>query len=323
MITTKTLITALGLFGAVQAQTNVDLNITHEFNGEPFVYGQTYTNFDGKAVKFNRVQYYLSSFELTHDGGQSTPLTDVYVLGSGNITNYPLGTFNLTSLESINFDLGLDDAVNSGNTSNYTLPHPLAAQTPSMDWSWPAGYFYIVMDGFVDSNNDGTPDTEFQFHGLNKRNAVSVTTESNDNAGQMDIEIFANIADWIKDIDLVSQGIQHNGGPVIGQIGTNTNTYGVFSALTSTGVGELESSPNQIIVDYTMAYAPTIYYSLNTVSDLQIIVTDLSGKIVLSASNLHNEGNFFINKELPDGLYIATFIDSKNLKESIKFAIKN
>ncbi len=314
------------LIGSIQAQTDVSLNITHEFQGEAFSYGQTYINTDGKAVKFSRVQYYLSGMSFTHDGGQTTPLTDEYVLASAHISNYNLGSYNLTNLEAFNFNLGVDAAANGTGTSNYSAPHPLAAQSPSMDWGWPSGYFFLVIDGMVDSNNDGTPNKYFQFHCLGNHllRAVSVNVTATENGGSMEIQMFANIADWIQNINLISNGIQHNGGAINSEICDNTNDHTVFSAYTaSVGQAEFLNSPNHLFVDYTIAYAPTIYYSFYSNEKLNVIITDLNGKIVLLRDNLPSEGNFFINKELPDGIYIATFTDGKSTKESIKFTVQN
>ena len=46
---------------------------------------------DGNTVSFSRVQYYLSGFEITHDGGQTLTMSDAYVLASGNVSTYNLG----------------------------------------------------------------------------------------------------------------------------------------------------------------------------------------------------------------------------------------
>ncbi|MCT4581121.1 MAG: T9SS type A sorting domain-containing protein [Flavobacteriales bacterium] len=320
-----TFILILFLGVTIQAQTNVELTMTHEFQGQAFSYGQLYTNTDGKVVKFSRVQYYLSGMSFTHDGGQTTPLTDQYVLGSANISNYDLGTHSLTSLEAFNFNLGVDAAANGSGTSNYSAPHPLASQSPSMDWGWPSGYFFIVIDGMVDSNNDGVPNKAFQFHALGNHllRPVSVNISATDNGGTITMQMYANIADWIQNIDLVSNGIQHNGGSINSEICDNTNDYTVFSASPTVGFSEITNTPNHLFVDYTIAYAPTIYYTFHTNEKLTVIITDSNGKIVLLKDNLISEGNFFINKELPDGFYVATFTDGKSTKESIKFTVNN
>jgi len=88
---------------------------------------------NGTAVSLSRVQYYLSGFEITHEGGTITTMPDSYVLASANISNYTLGNEDITNLEDVNFDLGVDYASNHMGTSNWTSNHPLSSQSPSMD----------------------------------------------------------------------------------------------------------------------------------------------------------------------------------------------
>ena len=147
------------------AQKNIVLRLNHYLNQSTFQYNQNFET-DGIINKYTRLQYYLSGFELFHDGGQLTVLNNTYVLASGHITNYYLGNFPVSSLESISFDVGVDQIANSGNTTNYPASHPLGPKSPPMDWGWPSGYFFVVTNGFTDSNNDNNPDTRFELQAL-------------------------------------------------------------------------------------------------------------------------------------------------------------
>ena len=82
---------------------------------------------------------------MYHDGGQITLLNNTYVLASGHITNYYLGNFNVSLLESISFDVGVDQIANSGNTTNYPASHPLGPKSPPMDWGWPSDIFLLLL----------------------------------------------------------------------------------------------------------------------------------------------------------------------------------
>jgi hypothetical protein len=105
----------------------------------------------------------MSSIKITHDGGQVTPLTGIYILAEGNVTNYSIdSTYDITSIEKIAFDIGVDYVANHGNTSNWSPSHPLGPKTPPMDWGWPAGYFFLILDGKVDNTGDGSPNLSFQ-----------------------------------------------------------------------------------------------------------------------------------------------------------------
>ena len=305
------------------AQTNIHLNLYHHVDGASFQYGEVY-NIDGKAVRFSRVQYYLSGFEITHDGGQTTTMPDTYVLASANITNYSLGQENITNLEGISFDLGVDSVRNEMNTSAWPAGHPLSAQNPSMDWSWPDGYFFWTIDGKVDSDNDGEPDLNFSLHGMGNHLLTPVNGFSglNLSGNDVDVELYVNIADWLDSIQLRYVGVAHDGLHDNQNVGANTNPETVFTLDLPLSLEEWEVQESTIYADYTMPYAPTIYYNLASQENVSITVTDINGRIVLRTEDQPSSGNYFIRKELPDGTYIITF-NSSNNSDKFRFVVKN
>lgn len=313
----------LGAASSSFAQTDVNLNLTHTFGTNPFSYGTTYI-LNGTAISFSRVQYYLSGFELTHDGGQTTSLPDAYVLGSGNISNYTLGQANVTTVEGLNFDLGVDYTRNHMGTSNWPAQHPLASQSPTMDWSWPDGYFFFAITGMVDNTGDGTPNASFELHGIGDVLLTNVTSFSGLNASGATIELdfYVNVADWMLNLDLLTLGFQHNAGSTNMTFAANTNDETVFTVDAFTGIEDVSVKENKIYADYTVAYAPTIYYNLATTNSVDISVYDMNGRVVLADKNQNFEGNYFIRKELLTGQYMIVFSNG-DTEESFKFVVQN
>ena len=308
---------------SIFAQTDVNLILTHEFNGEPFYYGQNLTTIDGKIVSLSRVQYYLSGFEVTDDVGAPIPLSDVYVLASGNISNYPLGNFNISSVQDISFDLGVDSVANHGNTANWPSHHPLSSQSPSMDWAWPSGYFFFVINGQVDSDGDNIPETEFQLNGLGDHllHPVSVNCSAGLVDSTITLDLYVNIADWLAGMNLASIGYAHDGGTHNQKVSSNTSDHTVFSCEPSVTFLEINNGPkNSLFVDRTFAYAPTIYYQLETNQPVDITVHDLNGKVVAAKYSTTPEGNYFIGKELAPGMYWARF-ENNDVAERIQLII--
>ena len=305
------------------AQTDLNLRLNHTFDGDYFQYGTVY-QLDGYAVEFSRVQYYLSGWEVTHDGGQTLALPDAYILASGNISDYSLGQENITTLEGVTFDLGVDSLRNNMGTDNWSSGHPLAAQTPSMDWSWPDGYFFWTIDGKVDGDNDGIPDLHFQLHGMGDHLLTDVNGFNGLNltGNTVTIELFVNIADWLHDISLRYVGIAHDGLHDNSKVKENTNAETVFTLDNTLGGEELKQDKASIYADYTMPYAPTIYYDLATDGNVSINVVNAAGQTVLCSEDQPAAGNFFIRKELPDGMYIITFTNALE-SEKLRFIIKN
>ena len=308
---------------SVQAQTDIDLILNHQFNGAAFQYGTTY-DLNGTAVSLSRVQYYLCGFEMTHDGGQTTSLPDTYVLASANVSSYSLGAENITMLEGFSFDLGVDATRNGMGTQSWPAGHPLAAQSPSMDWSWPGGYFFWVLDGDVDTDADGTPDQAFSLRGLGDALLTDVTafTGMSGSGSTITIGMDVNVADWLQAIDLATVFSQHDGGPNNQLISSNTNDETVFTLNASLNTEELTLDESHIYADYQMAYAPTIYYDLATTNNVDITVVDMTGAIVLEAPKQSPEGNYFIRKELPDGTYLINFTNGE-INEQFRFVVKN
>ena len=310
------------LFG----QINIELKLNHEFDGSSFMYNQVYTNTTphGKKVELTRVQYYLSNFKLKHDGGQVTDLSGVYVLASGNVSQYDLGSYNISQIDSFSFDLGVDSLNNHIGVSNWPSTHPLAAQAPAMDWGWPAGYLFLAVEGQVDADGDNVPETAFLMHGIGDHllQKVNISSALSETGGTIEILLHVNIADWLKDIDLTNVGIQMNGGAENQMLCANTNTYSVFSTESTVGLGGSVVKPkNNIYVNYQLSYAPTICYQLITEKKVDLTLIDQNGRIVLKENALQSQGNFFIQKELANGMYIAQFVNEE-VRETCRVLIK-
>ena len=282
------------------------------------VYNDNYTDDQGRAVNFNRVQYYLSSLVITHDGGQTTPLTDVYVLTNGNVSYYPLGSFAIDSVESIKLDLGVDAVANAGNTSNYPSSHPLGPQSPVMDWNWPSGYFFLVLNGQVDSDADSTPDKVFEMNAIGDvmLTNVEVTVSSGAVGNTLDIAMDVHVDNWINNIDLTSVSVDHSSSNTNQEMCQNTDTYTVFEGIEQAplvGVEKAKGPRSYVTADYTMAYAPVLNYNLSSKLPSTLVITDASGKRVIEEANVGFEGNYFILKELKSGVYFATFSNEKEI----------
>jgi hypothetical protein len=314
------------LLGAICVSTfsfgqTINLNLAHEYNGLPFAYGTTYAHESGVAVSFTRVQYYLSSFELTHDGAQTTAIPNSYVLASGNVSNYTIGTATVSTIEGINFDLGVDYTSNHMGTSSWSAGQPLAPQSPSMDWGWPSGYFFWVINGMVDDTGNGTPNKAFQMSGIGDpllRNVDLTGTNITGNTIYMSV----NIADWFAGFDMLDIGYEHDGGANNTALGNNTAPETVFTVVSATADNaELEAVQNSIYADYTMPYAPTLYYTFNTQQKVSVNIYDMNGALVLKGQDLDASGNYFIRKELMTGSYIAVF-SNEELEERYRFVVQ-
>ena len=303
-------------FISANSQKEIVLRLSHALNDSSFKYNQIF-EVDGNKNYYTRLQYYLSGFELEHDAGQSTLLNNVYVLASGHISNYYLGNFNVSSLESISFDVGVDQIANSGNTINYSAQHPLGPKSPPMDWGWPSGYFFVVTNGFTDTDNDNIPETNFELHALGDMMLSPIDpiylsgTNLNDT---IYIDLIVNTERFISGIDLSSVGADHSSSADNLTMCNNSSTMNIFEPgyIDVTSLKENNVSSDYIFLDYTLAFAPTINYHFESNNKVNLQITDINGKIHINEKNLVSQGSFFPLKELATGIYIVTIDNGTN-----------
>ena len=291
------------------SQVDINLILNHQFNGQPFLYSQDYQDENGNTINISRLQYYVSSIEIIHNSGVNSPLSDVYVLANGNVSNYYLGNFNINNVEKLEFDLGVDYDANHGNSSNYSSQHPLGPQSPLMAWGWPAGYFFLVIDGTIDDNNDGIPNKSFQLRALGDNMLQDVgylTNTYNQNNNTINLILDVNINSWLSGIDLINAGIDHSGSANNLLMCNNTTTNQVFQPSNLTSLSD-KIEIIDITTDYNFKYAPTINYSLNKNSEFNLKIINSNGLLVLESDNVGFEGNYFVRKELQSGFYFAIF----------------
>ena len=301
---------------SANSQKEIVLRLSHALNDSSFKYNQIF-EVDGNKNYYTRLQYYLSGFELEHDAGQSTLLNNVYVLASGHISNYYLGNFNISYLESISFDVGVDQIANSGNTTNYSAQHPLGPKSPPMDWGWPSGYFFVVTNGFTDTGNDNIPETNFQLHALGDMMLSPIDpiylsgTNLNDT---IYVDLIVNTERFISGINLSFVGADHSSSTDNLIMCNNSSTLNIFEPgyLDVTGLKENNVSSDYIFLDYTLAFAPTINYHFESNNKVNLRITDINGKIHINEKNLVSQGSFFPLKELATGIYIVTIDNGTN-----------
>jgi len=311
-----TIIIMVFYFSSANSQKEIVLRLSHALNDSSFKYNEIF-EVDGVKNYYTRLQYYLSGFELEHDGGQSTVLNNVYVLASGHISNYYLGNFNISSLESISFDVGVDRIANSGNTTNYSSQHPLGPKSPPMDWGWPSGYFFVVTNGFTDADNNNIPETNFQLHALGDMMLSPIDpiylsgTNLNDT---IYVDLIVNTERFVSGIDLSSVGADHSSSTDNLTMCNNSSTLNIFEPgyIDVTSLKENNVSSDYIFLDYTLAFAPTINYHFESNNKVNLRITDINGKIHINEKNLVSQGSFFPLKELATGIYIVTIDNGTN-----------
>ncbi|MCB0693985.1 MAG: T9SS type A sorting domain-containing protein [Lewinellaceae bacterium] len=222
----------LFFFGAqlISAQTNeVQFTFNHHVNGEELKLNETlFTIWNGKTMRIDRAEFYLAEISLIGVGGGKTTLSDQYILADAGDPEmvWNIGNVNLDEIEGVEVHIGVDQAKNHLDPSTYQLGHPLGFQDPSMHWGWSAGYRFMAIEGYVDQNNDGIPESLFQYHNLgdNLYYTTSIDGEATADNGVLTVNIDVDYAKLFEGMTLIGNLIHHGSNSQNQKMLTNAST---------------------------------------------------------------------------------------------------
>jgi len=263
------------------SQTDIALKINHRLNFADFALDMPAVNNLGQSYKTSRLEYYISKFIIYHDGGiETTVPLDVIALvqpGEELSTVIPLGNYDITSVEQIQFSIGVYEPINNADPTLFDESHPLGPKSPSMHWGWAAGYRFVAYEGFGGADYS----QNFQLHGLGNDNYFrqwqDVKSEMID--GTLILSLDANYTEALRDID-VSSGVVSHGetGAALKMLENfRDHVFGNYYASIADQENELKWSvyPNPTVNgDITL----TIESTENTTYSLQI--TNAVGQII-------------------------------------------
>ena len=265
-------------------QKEVHLQINQYIGNVPFEIGDTGTNDQGTKFSISRLDYYISSIKLHHDGGMTTNVSYKYIfVTKGKAVDELLGSFNISILDSITFSVGVDPLYNHGDPTLWPANHPLAPKSPEMQWGWAAGYRFVAIEGKSGANLQ----FEYQIHALGDElyNATTIVTHGTDHNGALMIALDADYEQSLKEINVNKNVIQHGSAKEAISLMANYNQK-VFKATESISashdieIGSLKIYPNPVI-DGKVTIALTEDQILNS----NIIIRDAVGRLTLQISN--------------------------------------
>ena len=180
-------------------------------------------------ISFSNV--YLSQLNF-EESGVITPLPIQYILLKPEISNYDLGSVAHGHYHNLKFGLGIDSVTNHSDPNSYPLTSALYPQSPSMHWSWNSGYIFYKIEGSVDTDGDGSFETNFRFHigtdGLRKD--ISVTIHDGIDAGKTNnISLKIDLGKFLKGIDLSVDNSTHTSNNMPLAVIVSNNSITAFS----------------------------------------------------------------------------------------------
>lgn len=313
------------------AQTNqVVFSFDHKVGSEPLILGQTvFPIWNNKNVVLTRAEFYISEVELLHSDSTKLPLADQYLLVNANTSNaeFDLGAWPAGAVQGITLHLGVPASVNHNDPASYPSNHPLAPQNPTMHWGWSAGYRFMAIEGKVDNNGDGVPETTFEFHNLFDelyRTAEVSGVKSADN-GVLHLHFVLDYVQLFKNMAMTGSLIQH--GKFANNIAMMNNAATQhFIALTSTSAApEASAQLLDIKVSPNPANAEAVLeYSTSVSGPLELTITNMLGQQVRQLSGIPASGTLRLETaSLPDGIYQCTFYNGNSLFACKQLMVKH
>lgn len=296
---------AVLMHSALIGQSNLVLKMDQHLGDNPYALNQAVESEMGYYFNVTRLQYYVSEIVVTHDGGQETPITDLYLLiDPATDTDFPLGSFDVTQVEKIQFSVGVDQAHNHLDPASYDGSHPLSPQNPSMHWGWASGYRFIALEGLA-GNDANSLFNIYQIHTVDDANyyTLYLDVEGQTIDGDIFIHINADYAQLLKGMDVSSGVISHASTGPSRTIVTNLRdvfTAGTFTAVVAPEVtGIFNSFPNPANEHFTVSYDFPGYNAL------QMTVYDLTGKSLYTCSLDPNGNSKIIPVHWLPGIYVV------------------
>lgn len=304
------------------AQTNnqVVFTFTHKVGDDTLSLGKTFFyTWNSKLVKLTRAEFYLSKIEILQAGGDKVPLSDQYLLVNAlnPNTEYALGEWPVAAATGVKMGLGVDAEHNHLDPAQYPADHPLAPKNPSMHWGWAAGYTFLAIEGEVDHNGDGTPETIFQYHNIDDLlyKVIERSGEATAENGVLRLHFDLDYVKLFEEIPLDANFINHGNNPANQQMMTNAANESFLTMKSVSAAPEvLENSLAVSAAPNPAAGETLIRYDIPTATSLDLVLTNSLGQSVRTVNGLPNTGSTrVVTADLPAGIYQYAFYEKGQL----------
>ena len=314
------------------AQTNnqVVFSFTHKVGNDTLSLDKTFFNiWDGKLLKITRAQFYISSIEIQQPGSMYTPLTDQYILVNAEEpeAEYALGTWPVDAVQGVKMGIGVDAGHNHLDPTTYPADHPLAMKNPSMHWGWAAGYTFMALEGELDKNLDGTPETIFQFHNIDDMlyKTIELSGTATAENGVLHLHFDLDYTNLFTDLTLAPSFIFHGSAVPNQQMMTNAANASFITLNAVTAVHAVQqnalhvsAAPNPVDAE------TTIRYDLPAAGTLDLVMTNSLGQSVRILNGLPATGSARLTTaDLPGGVYQYAFYEKGKLLASKQLVVNH
>jgi hypothetical protein len=332
----KRFFTILLLFAAfsaasfAQQMNQVKVTFDHKAGVNPMVLNQTvFPIWNNKKVLLSRAEFYVSEAEIHHADGTVMPLTDKYLLVNAKTPahEFDLGLWAIDAAHGATLHLGVPQSVNHNDPAAWPSNHPLAPQNPSMHWGWSAGYRFMAIEGKVDNNNDGVPETVFEFHNLGDALYKTVTLSGMRVAenGVLHLHFVLDYAQLFKNMAMTGNLIHHGSATMNINMMNNAANQNFLAMSSVSATHEVLANSANIKASPNPANTETLLtYELPASDLLTMTVSNSLGQTVLSLNGMPALGSFRLQTaDLSAGIYQYAFYENGNLLARKQLVVKH
>ncbi len=319
----KKLLILLLIVGFNLSAKEVILKIKHHIDGKEVVLNDSIYNINSFDTKIQRLQYYLTNFQLIDGNNNEINDLEKYVIIDINTSEYSLGNISVDNISKIKYYFGIEKEVNNGDPSVWPEGHPLSLQNSfeaQMHWGWSAGYRFIAIEG-VTKDIFNRWNNVFQFHlvGNQYYSQLQQDISPTEKDGKIYIEFNVNLLDILYNVDIIKDNFIHGSGGSNDVIASNIKNGRVFKSESTTAdvkdlYPELKITPNP-----ANDFINLITGSTN-ISTFEFKIFNSNGEFI--SDYFPNKSSNLNISSFATGVYYLQITNDKTIIKTIKF-IKN
>lgn len=204
----------------------IKVNLGFHWGTPEFELGGTYADGAGHAIQITTLKFFLSETHLENAGTVIADFHDSFILAdAGEESSHTVGTANPGSFDHVEITIGLHDEINHGDPT--TAEPPLNDATMHWNWNPAAGYKFLVIEGKVDDDGDGTVDAgdpDITYHCATD-DALRVLSADHSGTitagGTINMHVHLHVDDLVSGIDMLATPLAMGYEPVNVQLMDN------------------------------------------------------------------------------------------------------
>lgn len=131
--------------------TAIKMNMNHVFGDSDVIVDESiHVNSSGNRIKFAKLHYLLTGFELIKTDGESIKLDSVsaYINLGDDLTSFVIEDIPTGKYSELRFILGVDSITNHQNPNTFPAKSPLNPIINNLYWDWVDGFIFCSVEGY-------------------------------------------------------------------------------------------------------------------------------------------------------------------------------